>query len=80
MLPLQAADPTADAASVEPDAEPDTSASTIPGAAHWVGFVCMEVPQVPPSHPRQGENDRYRSITHDSVVADHQNYTPLDSP
>ena len=38
------------------------------------GFVCMGVPQMspnmPPSRPRQGENDRYRSITHDKVVAD----------
>ena len=38
--------------------------------AHWVGFVYMGVPQVPPGHPKQGGNDRYRSITHDPVVAD----------
>ena len=48
--------------------------------AHWVGFVCMGVPQVPPGHPKQGGNGRYRSITHDPVVVDHQNYIPLDSP
>ena len=26
------------------------------------------------------DTDRYRSITHDTVVADQQNYKPLDSP
>ena len=42
--------------------------------AHWVGFVCMGVPQVPPGHPKQGGNDRYRSITHDPVAADQPIY------